>query len=475
MTDPADPVYANWMAGAKDPLKFVTNVLGATPEPWQAEALGHLGNGSKRLAIRSGHGIGKTTFESWAILWWLFTRTPSGILVTANSQDQLRDTVMRTIGQWVRAMPDTMSNLVEITAQRMWLKPLPESNWLTARTASRENPEALQGLHEKNMLVVLEEASAIPEEVIELGQGILSTEGSVVVMVGNPTRTSGYFYDAFHSQRDRWTTMHVSSEDVPRARGHIDDIVSRYGRDSNAFRVRVSGEFPVSDDDVVIPLHLMEAAIDRPVVSLEGYKVTWGVDPARFGSDASCLCKRRGNQILEPVKRWRNRDVMQLAGVLQSEYEDTPEDLRPHVICIDSIGLGAGVYDAARHLGLPVRAVNVSERPANRRQYQLLRDELYFRMREWFEGQACVMPDDADLISELSDVKYAILPTGKTKVESKADIKKRIGRSPDKADALMMTFGAGLDLLGEETYDRYDDMRSRRRRRRQGASSAWAA
>jgi hypothetical protein len=138
-------------------------------------------------------------------------------------------------------------------------------------------------------------------------------------MAGNPTRTSGFFYDTHHLLRDRWHTMHVSCLDVPRAQGHIEDIKAKYGDASNAYRVRVLGEFPTSDDETVIPLELVLGAVGRNVSTLD-YHPVWGVDIARFGDDRTALAKRQKNKLLEPVKSWNSTDLMATAGKIKAEY-----------------------------------------------------------------------------------------------------------------------------------------------------------
>ena len=252
------------------------------------------------------------------------------------------------------------------------------------RTASKDNPEALQGFHAEHLLFLIEEASGIPDVVFEVGLGALSTPGAKVVLAGNPTRA---FYDTHHSLRHRWHTMHVNCLDVPRAQGHIEDIKAKYGESSNAYRVRVLGEFPTSDDETVIPLELVLGAAGRNVTTL-GYYPVWGVDVARFGDDRTALAKRQKNKLLEPVKSWNNVDLMATAGKIRAEYDATPYDLRPSEIMIDTIGLGAGVYDRCRELHLPVRGVNVGEAAASRENCAL-RDELWFKGREWFQDRAC--------------------------------------------------------------------------------------
>jgi phage terminase large subunit len=442
-----------WLKSANDPLLFVTEVLGASPEPWQAQALELIGQ-NDRVSIRAGHGVGKTTFLAWVVLWFMLTRMPFKIPITANSQDQLRDVVWPELRKWHGRLPDPLKNEIEVAAERLFLKGAPEC-FAVARTASKDNPEALQGFHEDNLLFVVEEASGIDDIVFEVGAGALSTAGAKLLMLANPTRTSGYFYDSHHILRSRFKTMRVNSEDVPRARGHIDDIIAKHGKDSNVYRVRVLGEFPDTEDDAVIPLHLCEAAMARKVAKTP-YRPVWGLDVARFGDDRITLAKREGNTLLEPIKFWRNRDTMQVVGLVMQEWRTTDEIDRPTVIAVDVIGIGAGVCDRLRELGLPAVGINVGERPDDPDRFMRKRDEVWWHGREWLERPDSVLCDDQELVAELTATKYEVLSTGKIKVEGKDEMKERGLHSPDLADAFLLTLARRWDeRRPDEQIDRY--------------------
>lgn len=436
----------------RSPLAFVTECLQAQPDEWQTAALLNLEH-HDRLSIRAGHGVGKTAIEAWAALWFIVTHHPCKIPVTANSQDQLKDVVWAEIGVWQRRMPQALRDEIEFGAERIYLKAAPES-FIAARTASRDNPEALQGFHAPNLLFIIEEASGIDDIVFEVAQGALSTPGAKVLMCGNPTRTTGFFYDTHHSLRERWKTMRVNSEDVPRARGHIEDIIAKYGRDSNAYRVRVLGEFPNTEDDAIIPLHLCEAALVRQVKTTAFYPI-WGMDVARFGSDRTSLAKRQGNTLLAPVKSWRGKDTMQTVGLIMEEWRITDHDDRPREILVDVIGLGAGVVDRLAELGLPVRGINVAESASVSDRFVRLRDELWFKCRDFLIAQDSKLPDDPALIAELTAPKYTLTSGGKIAVERKDDLKKRGLPSPDLADAFVLTFAGNPQPRESEEIDRY--------------------
>jgi len=446
-----------YLRSRDNPLLFVTDVLGVQPEVWQRDALLAVAAKS-RVSIRSGHGVGKTTFFAWLVLWFLLTRDDTKIPVTANSQDQLRDTVWPEIAKWWRHLPPLLKDQIEVQAERVVRVASPESNFAVQRTASRHNPEALQGFHAKHLLFLVDEASGIEDVVFEVGAGALSTEGAKAVLAGNPTRSSGFFFDTHNRLRDRWHTMRVNSEDVQRARGHIDDIIARYGKDSNAYRVRVLGEFPTADDEAVIPLESILSAVNRGVHPL-GYLPVWGLDVARFGDDRTALAKRESNCLIEPIIWWHGLDLMQTVGRVQQIYERTPIPRRPAEILIDSVGMGSGVLDRALEIGLPARGVNVGEGAASAAHYQRLRDELWFQGREWFASKDVSIPAGCDdLISELSAPLYTFSSTGKIVVESKDELKKRGLRSPDLADAFLLTFAAGIPSRFDDDYD--DDSRN---------------
>jgi len=430
-----------------DPALFVETVLHATPQKWQAQALDAIAK-HDRVAIKSGHGVGKTAFESWVVLWWLMTHYPCKVAVTANSAHQLSDVLWTEIDRWARNMPPAFKDLLEFKSDKISLKGATDS-FAVARTSRRENPESLAGFHSPHMLFVVEEASGVPNVIFETASGALSTPGAKIIMCGNPTRSDGYFYDAFHNDRDKWHCITVSCEEGEYVDPKfIDEMAQKYGAESNVFKVRVLGEFPTQSDDVLLPLHLIEDAVTRDVEAGPTTPVVWGLDVARFGGDRSALAKRQGNVLVEPIKTWQNKDLMELAGIVLSEYDAVPYSMRPQAIYIDAIGLGAGLADRLRELDMPAVAVSVSETASLKDRFNRLRDELFWSCREWFEARDCHIPDDGTLMAELSGIRYKYLSTGKLKVESKDEMKRRGQRSPDVADAFVLTFAGQGAVAG---------------------------
>lgn len=472
------PAWATaWMESSGDPLRFATGVLGIPMpgepsigdvdplEAWQVKMFSAIRDGHSRLSIRSGHGVRKSSSLAILVLWGLLCHGPGvKIPVVAGTQKQLRDTIFPEIKRWGNQLPPPLYAQLDFQTERVTVKAAPEEAFAVARTASRDNPQAMAGFHARKLILIVDEASAVDEEAYEVGQGALSTPGAIAILAGNPSKANGYFHATHTTLRERWWTLRVSSQEVVSARGHIEDIRLTYGEGSNAWRVRVEGEFPTKSDETVIPLELVEPARTRDVATTM-FQPVWGVDIARHGDDRCAIAKRRGNTLLEPVMWWGGVDLTVSAGKIRREWEDCPLDDRPSEILIDSIGLGAGVLDMLREQGLPVRGVNVAETPSANDQYARLRDELWFKGREWFHGRDVKIAPDGALIAELTAPTYDFTSTGKIVVEPKKEMKKRGLRSPDLADAFLLTFAGGLDRPVER----------KRRFRDEISASAWAA
>ena len=335
---------------------------------------------------------------------------------------------------------------------RFMLKDSPNESFCVGRAGDAQNPEALQGFHSQNLLFILDEASGIDDIIFEVAGGALSTEEVYLLLTSNPTRTSGYFYDSHHRMRERFYTMKVGCQDSSQvSQKYIDDMGLQYGEDSSVYRVRVMGEFPLADDDTIIPLSMIESAVERDVEPVR-WQPVWGVDVARYGNCRTALAKRRGNTLMEPVKSWHKRDLMEVAGILMHEYEETPSNEIPAEILIDSVGLGAGVLDRCRELGLPVRGVNVGETAAGKDRFTNLKAELWWRTRDWFDEKDSKIPEDDTLIGQLASVKYKFSSGGKIQIESKEQMMQRGLKSPDEADAFVLTMAGGSRRIQEDRY-----------------------
>lgn len=206
--------------------------------------------------------------------------------------------------------------------------------------------------------------------------------------------------------------------------------------------------FQATAKRAVMPATWVRAAVDRKVKPTG--RLVWGLDVARFGEDSSALARRRGNKLLAPVEVWHGLDTMETAGRVHVAWKEAED--KPDVIFVDVIGLGAGVVDRLAELGLPVIGVNAAEGSSEEERFMRLRDELWWCGRDWFSARDCTMPPDEALIAELTSVQYGYTSSGKIKVQSKEEMKKAGMRSPDRADAFLLTFAQGGGRVGMSSY-----------------------
>jgi len=443
-----------------DPVRFVREQFKAEPDLWQADILRKLALGERQISVASGHSVGKTALEGWAAVWTVLCHLPVRVVVTAPSAPQLFDVFYPELLRWISQMPKATQDLLDIQSDSIKLKASPASSFITIRTARAETPEAIAGAHAVGgkILLIIDEASGMDERAMESLAGSMAQEGAAMLLMGNPVRVSGYFFDTHHKLKDRWSTYQVSTLDCPRVpESWVEEMKVRYGEESNAYRVRVLGQFPQGDDDTAIPLDLVVAAMEREVQLAPNTPEVWGLDVARFGSDSSVLCKRKGRLVPETPRVWRNLDLMQLCGRVVAEWEALDEKHRPVEILVDAIGMGAGVVDRLRELNLPVRGINVSESPSIAGTHANLRAELLYKCLAWLQGRDVQLPVDGlppntsvseRLKAELTSIRFKFSSSGKIQLESKDDMRRRGLSSPDVADSLVLTFASNAATLG---------------------------
>ncbi len=438
---------------AHDSARFLDEVLELTPLPWQARVCADYDARKRRIAIKSGHGVGKGYLIAGLCVHHIVCRFPQKTIMTAPSAPQLFNAAWNDVKIFVQRLPPAIRNLLEVFSESIELRESPNESFAAARTARSDQPEAMQGLRSAgSTLFLADEAAGIDDAIFAAVGGSLSGDNATMILTGNPTRNSGFFFRAFHDMAASWALHTVSCYDVPHiSREYIEEKKAEYGEDSAEFAYRVLGEFPSADEDTVIPVYLVEPAKHRDVDAGPTTPVVWGLDVARSGGDRSALAKRQGNVLLEPVRTWRVPDVMALVGYVLQEYKATPPKLRPKEICVDVIGLGAGVVDRLRELaselpGVAIRGVNVAESPSVMAQdrFTNLRAELWYAARDWFAARDCRIPaSDSMLVSELVSVRVPPPGSnGKVRIESKDETKKRLKRSPDVADAFILTFAS---------------------------------
>jgi hypothetical protein len=430
----------------------------AGPRKWQREVLqdltehieenqGKIDFDTFRMAVSSGRGIGKSALVSWLVLWMLTTRIGGSVIVSANSESQLRSVTWAEITKWAAMLIN--SHWFEISATRVmpakWLTEVVERDlkkgtryWsVEGRLWSEENPDAYAGLHnEDGVMLVLDESSGIPDSIWSVAAGFFTenTPNRFWLAFSNPRRNSGYFYETFHSKRDFWTTKVVDTRTVEGTdKAVYEQIIAEYGPDSTQAHVEVYGEFPGAGDDQFISNYVVAEAAERQPYKDKSAPIVVGVDPARFGSDATVIAVRQGRDIVE-IRRYRGDDTMTVVG----HIIDAIEEFKPTLVNIDEGGLGAGVVDRLKEQRYKVKGVNFGWKSKNPIMYQNKRTEMWGEMREWLKSAS--IPNDKFLKTDLISPMMKPDSKGAIGLESKKDMKARGVASPDAADAIALTF-----------------------------------
>ena len=439
--DPA--IEDKWASYQDDPVDFVSGQLNARLWAKQEEILEAVRDNT-RVAVRSCNGSGKTFVAAHAVLWWLRCFPDSIVITTAPTEHQVRNVLWREIRRAYRENEKTIGGKLLRTSLE-----LADKHY--AQGLSTDTPERFQGFHEGHILFVVDEASGVREGIFEAIEGSMTSENSRMLLLGNPTARSGYFYEAFHSRRSLWQTIHISAFDTPNFTNRedpkpylvteqwVEDAKVNWGEDSPMYQIRVLGDFPSESEDTLISLKTIENAVegkDESPDSNESEPVELGVDVARFGSDRTVICARKGDRVIG-MKSYTRKDTMETAGLV-NEFVKRHS---PSCVRVDAIGVGAGVVDRLRELGVPgVTGINVARRATNQEHFANLKAELYDGLRERFQQGRIRIPGDQKLISELASIRYSFSSSGQIRIEDKDELRSRGRPSPDMADALMLAF-----------------------------------
>jgi hypothetical protein len=443
--------YYWWKMGKyyNDPVSFVREMIGAEPTDQQLEALNALANGT-HVSIKSGHGTGKTTFLAWAILWWNYTRENAQVPCTAPTEAQLKNVLWKELSLWHSEMDKFFQDMFVITSDKFYHKDHQLKWFAVARTARSEKPEALQGFHATNLLFIIDEASGVAEEVFTVVRGALTEEDNRCVMTSNPTRTTGFFYNS-HTlwSNDPWHCLTFSGEDSPRvSERFIREIAVEFGEDSDMYRIRVLGEFPVESDFTLIPKDWVMAAFDRQVsyhkrLTDKNFDAA-GVDVARYGENKTVFVLVKGVTVVG-ILQYPKQDTMKTA----SQVVGLCQRINPNMIKIDEVGVGAGVVDRVHEQGYDVHGVEVGRQAVEKDKFANLRAEYFWGLRKRFEeGTISLEPlnrslsrtDKIKFIEQLCSIRYEHNPSGKIAIWSKEKMRRDGLKSPDLADALMLAF-----------------------------------
>ena len=418
------------------------------PDDWQLEYLDEFSQqlkikekegGPVRMAVASGHGIGKSALVSWIVLAYMSTRPDALITVTANTERQLKYKTWRELAKWWK-----------MCRTREWFKweresfrhvEQPETWFAAAVPWSINNSEAFAGQHEKYTMVIMDEASGIENIIWEVVSGALTTAGAAHLAFGNPTRASGKFYDCFHTQNHRWITRNIDARSAKMAdQVYLQELVDDFEEDSDYVRVRVLGQFPRQASHQLISTKWVRDAMERdlPKEEYDSAPLMIGVDIARFGDDQSCIVWRKGPKVLN-YEYHRQRDILHMSRVVAAHIERAQQEGEHFNVFVDENGMGSGVVDNLKAFGHDVIGVMTQRPPKNTRVYLNMRIELWDAMRAWFEKAD--IPNNDRIGEQFTQPEYHFQDrSGKMLLESKDMMRKRGLPSPDFADALAMTF-----------------------------------
>ena len=452
--DPLGFVYAAFPWGENE----LSNSKG--PDEWQASVLRDVGAGVRdissvtRDATASGNGIGKSCLVSWLILWAISTHEDTRGVVTANTDTQLRSKTWAELAKWYRLFIG--KDMFKYTATSIFsTQDGHDKTWrIDAIPWSKDNPEAFAGLHNqgKRILIIFDEASAIWDEIWQVAEGAVTDSDTEIVwcVFGNPTRNQGKFFDCFNKNRSVWQTRQIDSRTVAISnKATIADWQETYGEDSDFFKVHVRGIFPSTSDNQLIPRDLAETALRRQLdkKQYEFAPAIIGVDPAWTGGDTLEIMLRQGlySKVLETIPR--NDNDMTVARKV-ARYQD---DYSASAVFID-MGYGTGIYSAGTDMGRSNWRLVAFAESAESAEYANKRAEMWGEMKKWLQEGGSI--DDESMVDELTGPECFINRAGKQQLESKQDMKKRGLASPNKADALALTFAFPVQAASDTKYRR---------------------
>lgn len=446
--DPLAFVYFAYPWG--EPGTPLENMEG--PDEWQIQILKDIGEQLKKgkdlqtaiqEAVASGHGIGKSALISWLIHFAISTHENTRGVVTANTEGQLRTKTWPELSKWHNMF--IAKDLFTYTATAIFSSDKDyEKTWrIDAIPWSKNSPESFAGLHNQGnrILVLFDEASAIDDVIWEVTEGALTDANTEIIWCafGNPTRNSGRFRECFRKYRKFWNTYQIDSRTVKISnKTKIEEWLEAYGEDSDFFKVRVRGVFPSASDLQFISTEIADKAqkqVYKPG-QFEHLPVIIGVDPAWTGSDSLEIVMRQGYYMKSLASIPKNDDDWRMAQLI-AQFED---EYKADAVFID-MGYGTGIYSIGKQLGRKWRLIEFGGK-SNDPVYLNMRAYMWGQMKEWLREGGSIPPNDQALYDDIVGPEAIIDKNGHIQLESKKDMKDRGLPSPNKGDALALTFAA---------------------------------
>lgn len=456
---PLEKARARVQEWRRDPVKFAVDVFGISPDPWQVDAMRALGgeyNPARRLCMKACTGPGKSATLAW-MGWHRLAcfasrgEHPKGAALSITA-DNLKDNLWAELSKW-QQRSEFLKSAFTWTKEKIYANDHPETWFLSARSFAKDaNAEAigraLSGLHSQYPFILLDETGDMPAAVGRAAQQIFTghPRDAAIIQAGNPTSTSGLLYESCTKAADQWDVITITADpDDPKRTPrvsveHAQEMIRTYGRDNPWVMATILGLFPPTGFNALLGPDDVDAAIARHYrqEQIDNAPIVLGGDVARQGDDLSAIARRQGRQAF-PIKTMRIPDTMVLAQQFIREMKETKAD---GILVDETGGYGAGVIDAMRQLGHPVIGVQFGSRASDYRFYNK-RSEMYFMMAEWVKNGGA-LPDDRELKEELCATTF-VYQGDKFRIVEKELIKEQIGRSPDKADALALTFAMPIE------------------------------
>lgn len=446
------------------------------PEQWQKEELEALGEHIRKnaelealglpgevwkSAYASGHGVGKSAYVAWLILFFMSTRVDTRGVVTASTQFQLEDKTWPELAKWYNLLIN--KHWFNWSATGLVFAAYPEDKQknykTTAATVSEHKTEAFAGLHNegKTVFVIFDEASGVNGKVWEVAEGALLGSGEKFFFsLGNPTRPDGEFADCFDKHTHLYRTRHIDSREVSHTNVNaVRALIEKYGEDSDEIKVRVRGYFPSQSFNGFISVDAVHEAELREAYADSAEGLIMAVDVARFGSDQSVIGYRQGRDARSrPFRKFKGLTIVRLADICMQEANTH----RPDAIVVEATGVGGGLIDILRDRGYKVVEVHPGAAANDHKLFVNRRAEYWSLMRDWIYERGC-LPQDPELFKQLTTILYTFdRHEQRVKLEPKEEIKKRGLDSPDLADTLALTFAVKVARRDRE------NMRLRNRR-----------
>jgi phage terminase large subunit len=450
VTRKAEDIFAQFTPYRDDPATLVRHCWGdvsarrrSDGTPYQTEVLESVAAFPRNVLV-SGHGIGKSTIIAWLVIWFLLTRSLSRVVIVCPEYNrQIKAVVFAEIRKWVRKSRVALP--LEVLAGKVVVQGYGDE-W-GAIGVPATDPDRIEGFHADHLMLCMDEAKGIPQSVFDALQGALTGgDDARLVITSTPGGTTGPLYRVVTKGGDAWKVTRLSSEDSTNVSPEwIAERAREWGRGSPLYQARVQGKFADAGEGVLFPLELLEAATSRELTLPDDAKVVIGVDVARsIAGDENCVAVARGGK-LERLSLWRSPDTMAtVTRVLHEVARSNPKRIRVDVGCA-----GGGVIDRLRQMGYRVEEVPFGGGASDPTRFLNKRAEMFFALRTAMEQGKVALPDDDELIADLSAITYEFDQRGRIKLESKDDVRKRLGRSPDRADAVALALGTvGAAYLG---------------------------